>query len=155
MTTIYVRKTMQGFVPDTAKDHEAAKRFKLGQVVKAEVKVPRNLAFFRKWWALIQVGYELWEETGIRATWKGEEVRPNLERFRKDVTILAGYGHPVVNLNGEVRYEAESIAFGSMTEERFDNLYQATLSTIVRKVMQGRVSEERLREMAEAVEEFA
>lgn len=155
MTDVYLRKVPHGFVPDTEKDWEAAKRFRLGQVVKAEMVNPRNLRFFRKWWALIGVGFELWEESGVRAEYKGEEVAPNMERFRKDVTILAGFGYPVVNLRGDVRMEAESIAFGSMSEERFDKLYQATLATIVHKVMRGRVSEEQLRQMAEAVEEFA
>jgi hypothetical protein len=155
MTTLLLRKTMQGFIPDTDADFEAAKRFKVGNTVKAEVVIPRNLRFFRKWFALVKVGFGLWEETGIRAMYRGEEVKPDFDRFRKDVTILSGFGRPVVNLKGEVRYEAESIAFGSMDEERFEKLYQATLTTIVQKVMRGRVSEERLREMAEAVEEFA
>lgn len=155
MTTLHLRKTLQGFVPDTERDHEAAKRFKLGSTVKADITNPRNLRFFRKWWALVQVAFEMWEEIGVRATYKGEEVRPNFERFRKDVTILAGYHHPVVNLRGEVRMEADSISFGNMDEETFEKLYNATLATIVSKVMQGRVSEDRLREMAEAVEEFA
>lgn len=155
MTTIYLRKTPHGLVPDTDADWERAKRFKLGSVVRAEVKNPRNLRFFRKWWALVQVGYELWEETGVRAQYKGEEVKPNLERFRKDVTILAGHHHAVVNLNGEVRMEADSIAFANMDEETFEKLYNNTLFAIVHKVMKGRVSEDRLRQMAEAVEEFA
>lgn len=155
MTAIYLRRMQHGFVPDTAEDWDKAKRFKLGAVVKAEVKNPRNLRFFRKWWALVQVGFEMWEEVGVRAEYKGEEVLPNFERFRKDVTILAGFGHPVVNLRGELRFEADSIAFGNMDEERFENLYNATLSVLVRKVLQGRVTEDRLREMAEAIEEFA
>lgn len=155
MTTLYLRKTMGGLVPDTDEDFEASKRFKLGQVVKAEVTNPRNLAFFRKWFALVKVGFDLWEETGVRAEWKGEEIRPDFDRFRKDVTILAGFGRPVVNLKGEIRYEAESISFGKMGEDEFEKLYSATLTTIVQKVMRGKVSEERLREMAERVEEFA
>lgn len=150
-----MRRTMHGFIPDTEKDWEAAKRFKLGSVAKAEVTNPRNLRFFRKWFALVQVGYEMWEETGIRAEYRGEEIRPNFERFRKDVTILAGHCHAVVNLRGEVRLEADSIAFGSMDEEIFEKLYNTTLTVLVHKVMRGRVSEARLKEMAEAVEEFA
>lgn len=155
MTTLYLRKTMGGLVPDTDEDFEASKRFKLGQVVKAEITNPRNLAFFRKWFALVKVGFNLWDETGIRAEWKGEEIRPDFDRFRKDVTILAGFGRPVVNLKGEIRYEADSISFGKMDEDAFEKLYNATLTTIVQKVMRGKVSEERLREMAERVEEFA
>lgn len=155
MTDIYLRKVPHGFVPDTEKDWEATKRFRLGEVVKAEMVRPRNLRFFRKWFALVGVGFELWQETGVKAEYKGEEVLPDSERFRKDVTILAGFGYPVVNLKGEVRIEAESIAFGNMTEERFDDLYQATLTALVHKVMRGRVTEATLKAMAEAVEEFA
>lgn len=155
MTTVYLRKTLQGFVPDTDEDHDAAKRFRLGQVAKAEITNPRNVRFFRKWWALVKVGFDLWEETGIRLQHQGVEVLPNFERFRKDVTILAGFHHPVVNVRGELRLEADSIAFGKMDEETFDKLYSATLTALVHKVMKGRVSEERLLEMAEAVEDFA
>jgi hypothetical protein len=97
----------------------------------------------------------MWEEIGVRAEYKGEPVMPSFERFRKDVTILAGHHHPVVNLKGELRMEADSIAFGNMSEEEFEKLYNATLAVLVHKVMRGRVSEARLREMAEAVEEFA
>ena len=155
MTQVYLRKTPQGFVPDTDRDWDAAKRFKLGAVVKAEITNPRNVRFFRKWWALVQVGYEMWEETGVSAEYKGEKVLPNFDRFRRDVTILAGYGHPVVNLRGEVRVEADSISFGKMDEDTFENLYSATLTAIVHKVLRGRISEDRMREMADAVMEFA
>jgi hypothetical protein len=155
MNRIYLRRVQQGFIPDTAEDWEKAKRYKLGAVVKAEVTNPRNLKFFRKFFALIQVGFEMWEEVCPRLQYKGEEVKPSIDRFRRDVTILAGHHHPVVNLKGELRMEADSIAFGNMSEEEFEKLYNATLSVLVHKVMRGRVSEARLREMAEAVEEFA
>ena len=155
MSVLHLRRIPQGFVPDTDEDWEACSRFKLGAVVKADVVNPRNLRFFRKWFALVKVGFDLWEETGVAAIYKGEQIRPSFDRFRKDVTILAGFHHAVINVNGELRLEADSIAFGSMDEDTFENLYNATLTTIVHKVMRGRISEERLREMAERVEEFA
>lgn len=155
MTTVYLRKTISGLVPDREEDAEALKRFKLGDVVKADVVYPRNLRFFRKWFALVKVAFGLWEETGIRAEYKGQEILPNFDKFRKDVTILAGYAHPVLNVNGELRLEADSIAFGNMSEETFEKLYAATLTAIVHRIMKGRISEARLREMAERVEEFA
>ena len=155
MSTIYLRRMQHGFIPDTESDWEAAKRFKLGQVVRSEITIARNVRFFRKWWALIEVAFGMWEETGVKGEYKGEEIRPNIERFRKDVTILAGHHHAVVNLRGEVRLEADSISFGNMQEETFEKLYNSTLTVIVHKVMRGRVSEQRLREMAQAVEEFS
>jgi uncharacterized protein DUF1367 len=155
VTAVYLRRWQHGFIPDTAEDWETCKRFKLGEVVKAEVVHPRNLKFHRKFFALIQVGFDLWEEVGVRAQYKGEEVRPNIERFRKDVTILAGHAKPVVNLRGEVRMEADSIAFGKMDEETFEKLFSATIDVILRKVLRGKVPEARLREMVDAVLEFA
>lgn len=154
MSVVHLRRVPQGFVPDTDEDWQACQRFKVGMVAKADVVNPRNLPFFRKWFALVKVGFGLWEETGVVAIYKGEEIRPNFDRFRKDVTILAGYHHAVVNINGELRLEADSIAFGNMDEDTFQKLYNATLATIVQKVMRGRISEERLREMAERIEEF-
>lgn len=155
MSVVHLRRIPQGFVPDTDDDWEACTRFTVGSVVKADVVNPRNYRFFCKWFALVKVGFGLWEETGVAVIHKGEKVRPNFSRFRKDVTILAGYHHPVININGELRLEADSIAFGKMDEDTFEKLYEATLATIVQKVMRGRITEERLREMAQAVEEFA
>lgn len=156
MTTIYLRKTLQGFAPDTEDDQDAVRRFKLGEVVRAKVTRARNLAFFRKWWALVKVGYGLWEELCPRPTYKGEIVHPDFDRFRRDVTILAGFSRPVVNIRGEVRVEAESIAFGNMSEARFEALYSATINVLLHKVLAGSgVTEEKIRAMANSVMEFA
>ena len=156
MTTLFLRKTLGGFVPDTEEDHEKLKRFKMGDVCKAEVVNPRNYKFFRKWWALVKVGYELWEETCPRHKHRGQDVMPNFERFRRDVTVLAGFAKPVVNVRGELRLEAESIAFANMGEERFEELYQQTINVLLTKVLTGRgFTEEKLRQMADSVMEFA
>lgn len=155
MAEIFLRRTVGGFVPDSEADQDRVRKFKMGEVVRAKVSKPRNLKFFRKWWGLVTVGFEMWQELGVRAEFKGEEVRPNIERFRKDVTILAGHFHPVVNLRGELRLEADSIAFDGMAEETFEALYNETLAVLVHKVMRGKVTEEKLREMAEQIEAFA
>jgi hypothetical protein len=155
MNRIYLRRVQQGFIPDTAEDWEKAKRYKLGAVVKAEVTNPRNLAFFRKWWALVTVGFDLWEELCPRLQYKGQDVAPNIERFRKDLIILCGYSTPTLNIKGELRMEADSIAFGNMSEEDFDGLYQKTIDVLLHKVLRGNVSAERLRDMVDSIMEFA
>ena len=101
------------------------------------------------------MGFGLWEELCPRHTYKGEIVQPDFNKFRRDVTILAGFSKPVVNVRGELRLEAESIAFGNMTEERFEALYSATINVLLHKVLAGSgVTEERLRAMADSVMEF-
>ena len=37
----------------------------------------------------------LWAETMPDMNYRGQEVQPSFERFRKDLTILAGRFHPV------------------------------------------------------------
>ena len=156
MTTIYLRKTMGGFLPDTDEDQEKCRRFKMGDVCKAEIVNPRNYKFLRKWFALLKVGYELWEETCPRHKHKGQDVLPNFERFRRDVTVLAGCATAVVNVRGELRLEPESVSFANMTDERFEELYSGTINVLLNKVLTGRgLTEERLRKMADSVMEFA
>ena len=156
MTTIYLRKTLGGFLPDTEEDQEKCKRFKMGDVCKAEVVNPRNYKFLRKWFALLKVGYDLWEETCPRHKHKGVDVLPDFERFRRDVTILSGFAKTVVNIRGELRLEAESVAFANMSEERFEELYSATINVLLHKVLTGRgISEMLLRNMADLVLDFA
>ena len=156
MTTVYLRKTMGGFLPDTEEDQEKCKRFRMGDICKAEIVIPRNYEFFKKWWALVTVGYQLWSELCPPTFHRGTPVQPNIERFRKDVTIMAGYRHLVVNIHGEIRWEADSISFGNMLETTFDKLYSATIDVLLQKVLVGRgITEDRLREMAESVMDFA
>lgn len=157
MTTIYLRKTLGGFLPDTEEDQEKCKRFKMGDVCKAEVVNPRNYKFHRKFFALMKVGFELWEETCPRHKHRGVDVLPNLDRFRRDVTVLAGFAHPIVNIRGELRLEPESIAFASMGEERFEELYSKVIDVLLNKVLTTSrgITEEKLRQMADSVMDFA
>ena len=58
----------------------------------------------------------------------------NYERFRKDITIRAGYFYATYRLDGRWRIEAESIAWGSMTEETFEKLYSATIDVVLGQI---------------------
>lgn len=132
---------------------------KLGATILVEPREMRNGAFFRKYWALVKLGFDYWSEVAAPIEYRGQPVLPEFDRFRKDVTILAGFYHPVVNLKGEVRIEAESLKWASMTEETFAKLYDATIQVLLAKVFNGRVckhwTEQQLRDVAAQVLEFA
>ena len=134
-------------------------KLKHGQVVTLEGKIPRNLSFHRKYFALLNLAYDYWADEAKTLEYKGQPVLPDRERFRKDCIILAGFYRPVVNLKGEVRIEPESLKWSAMTEERFGQLYDATINVLLRKVFNGRIcpkwSEDQLREVAERILEFA
>lgn len=122
-----------GYLFATDADREAAKRHRVGQEVTLEAKTTRNGKFHRKYFALLNLGFEYWQ-TDDREH-KGRAVAKNFERFRKDVAILAGHYDPVWNLAGEMRLEARSISFANMSDEEFEKLYEATIQILIDKVL--------------------
>jgi len=152
-------RTQSGLIPADDPTREWFNRLKVGVTIHADAKQMRNGAFFRKWWALVKLGYDYWSEDVDTLEYKGDPVLPDFDRFRKDVTISAGFYRAVVNLKGEVRIEPESLKWASMTEERFTQLYDATINVLLRRVFNGKVcpswTEAELRSVAEQILEFA
>ena len=122
-----------GYLFATDSDREAAKRHRIGQEVTLEVKTSRNGKFHRKYFALLNLGFEYWETSDREH--KGRAVAKNFDRFRKDVAIMAGHYDPVWNLAGEMRLEARSISFANMDEAEFETLYEATIQILIDKVL--------------------
>lgn len=112
---------------------EFIEQLKLGIGVRAKITKVRNIGFHRKFFALLQIGFEAWETP--QGEYAGMKIEKEFERFRKDVTILAGFYTPVYNMKGEVRLEAKSISFGSMEQDEFENVYSAVANVLLRKVL--------------------
>jgi hypothetical protein len=152
-------RTPLGFSPADDEAQECMKHFPLGSVGRLDVKLMRNYQFFKKWWALVKLGFDYWAESCHPTEYKGQLVLPNFQRFRKDVTIMAGFYEPTWNLKGEMRVEAESLAWANMSEERFTELYDATIRVLLQMVFNGknakRWTESQLRSVTDQVLAFA
>lgn len=122
-------------IPANEEEAEKLTKIKNGQVLRLDMAKMRNGAFFRKWWVLAKFAYDIWAETMKPATYKGQPVRPNMERFRKDLIILAGYYDATYNVRGEVRLDAKSLSWAKMDEETFEKLYSATIDAVLQKVL--------------------
>lgn len=133
MATFMFRKLYNSFAPDDLETAEAMEKIKPNAVVKAEITQPRNLAFHRKFFALIDVAFEAWECPELE--YKGQPITKNRDRFRKDLIILAGFGYPVINIKGEVRYEAQSMSFSKMDNAAFETLYSRVVDVILTRVL--------------------
>lgn len=157
MADLRLRKTMMGYVPADEESMQTHKKHKLGEVYHGDFKGERNNKFHRKFFALLNVGFEAWCETDRKATYKDTVVEPNFERFRKDVTIMAGYYDATFNVRGEVRLEAKSIKFTKMDQEEFERLYSKTIDVIIGKVLpSGRYTKEQLNEVVmQVIGDFA
>ncbi|CAB3784464.1 DUF1367 family protein [Pararobbsia alpina] len=133
---VLLTKTPQGYlIPLGEGEADKCRRFKVGATVRAEVSFMRNSKFHRKFFAMLDIGFDAFEppETEHR----GLPVQKSRERFRKDCIIAAGFYDAVANLKGEVRAEAHSISFASMDDEEFERVYSAVANVLLQKVLRN------------------
>jgi len=127
---------------------------KTGAVVHGDMKRMRNYVFHKKLFALFNLAYEYWEPQEIDTKW-GKPVK-SFDTFRKNLTILAGYGHLVFNIDGTYKMEADSISFGSMSQETFDELYQSVITVVMERIpVLKDMDEDAIRDLVEKVIGFA
>ena len=131
--------TLDGFL---AADKLAYKRFKsrlanleAGELITFDVKLPRNGGYHKKFFAMLNIGFENWEPARKNKSYKGLPVQKNFDRFRSDVLIQAGYYTQTFDLDGNLKLEAQSISFGSMEQPDFEAVYSAVLDVLLEKVL--------------------
>jgi hypothetical protein len=134
MADVLMLKTPAGaLAPMDEAAREFLSKFKSGQPVRATVKRARNVLFHRKVFSLFKLAFDTWEPEAQE--YKGEAVEKDFDRFRRDLTILAGFYKATYNIRGEVRLEAESLSFASMDDERFEQVFKAVLNVVWKKVL--------------------
>ncbi len=137
---VYLVKKLGSLCPATDDDTEKLQSVKSGQMVLAKITRPRNAAFHRKYMALLNAAFGMWEpkENSI-TTIGGILVRPakNFDRFRKDIAIATGNYDMVITTDGDMIAEARSISFAKMDEDDFAELYSMTIDYILEKVVNG------------------
>ena len=148
------RKTDLGLIPASDETRAQFSKWKLGDTIRGDFVKPRNPHFHRKFFALVKLAFEYWEEKSPGIEFKGNLIRPDFERFRKDITILSGRYHMVSNINSEVRAEADSISFAQMGEDEFQQLYERVVQVILERVLTDR-SREDVERSIEKIMEFA
>ena len=123
------------FVPALEHDLPRLARFQNGGQYTVELKTTRNPHFHRKVFAFFNFCFSHW--CGTRAGLEHMDESSQFDRFRKDLTILAGFYEQTVRLNGEVRTEAKSLAYGNMDDEEFQRCYGALINAAIKHVFSG------------------
>ena len=123
-------------------DKLAYKRFKsrlhnleAGELCTIDAKLPRNGKYHRRFFAMLNLGYEAWEPKRQNKSYKGMSVAKNYDRFRSDVLILAGHYEQTFSLDGKLKLEAKSISFASMNQPEFEEIYNSVLDVLLAKVL--------------------
>ena len=131
--------------PDDVGSQELLSKCKIDQPVLCEIKRVRNPLFHRKYFSLMNFAFDHLEF---------DDEKILFEDFRSQVTMLAGYKREVTSfLTGEVRWEPLSISFGSMTQDDFEKLYEATIDVLIRYVLKSYSSED-IHQVITGIEEF-
>lgn len=126
-----------------------------GEVSFFDFIIPRNGMFHRKFFVLLDVGYDAWDPNRVRKSYKGLAVEKSREQFREDITILAGYYEQTFNLKGEMRVRARSISFANMDDVEFERLYQSVVTVLLREVCHTYRDREELDQVVDQIMRFA
>lgn len=126
---LYLRKINNAYILDSGDDSD----INFGEVISAEIRRPRNYEFHKKYFALLNIAYDVWEPT--TKIFKGKVPEKNFDRFREDIVILAGYYELVIDIKGDAKARAKSISFGNMGEDEFACLYSKTINVILKHVL--------------------
>ncbi len=121
--------------PAQQADMDALEKVRTGAPIMAKIVQMRNPKFHAKFFAMLNFAYEYFQPEVV-ATKSGKIPERNFDRFREDVTILAGFYDVVVNIRGETRLQAKSISFGSMEDLEFQDVYKAVFDVCWKQVLQ-------------------
>jgi len=117
-----------GYYPCTDEDIAASQKIGAGEMLKCTQK--RNIPFHNKMMSLFRIGFDNWDQEVVETEWGPAFV--SYDRFRKDIMILAGFYDMVINVKGEARAEAKSLAFDSMDEITAKRAYRACRDVIAK-----------------------
>lgn len=123
-----------GGVLQPADDHAAEKmtKFKTGEVYPVEIKRARNPQFHKKTFAFLQFCFEHWAGGN-----EFQDEAAQFDRFRRQLTVIAGYRKELFNIDGSVRFEAESLSYGNMDQQEFEQFAVAMQNAAMRTLFKG------------------
>ena len=134
---LFLHDTRQGLKAMYDEDYDEKKKLKIGEVYEAEIRLPRNLRFHRKYWALLRCSWEYLNER------QQEFFKNDIEVFRKSLEVTAGWCEPLYDLKTQSWYHApKSISFEKMKEEEFSILYNNVRDILFRAIIPNISQEE-------------
>lgn len=145
------------WVADDIETSEWSKGLPRGHVIHGEFTKPANYKFFKKMHALCRLCYDYFGDTIANREplkYRGADVTLSYDMFRKEMTILAGFYTASYSLNGKVRLEADSWAWGNASEEKREKIFSAFIDVALQRVFQLTIDEATLKKMVDNVMGF-
>ena len=116
MARLYLKRTLTGFVPADDASAEDAKRFKVGEIYRADIVKPRSYQHHKLCMALLNL------------TFQHQERYESFDVFRKVVARAAGHVIEYPDVNGELVVEADSLSYDRLDEIEFTKVMAAMMT---------------------------
>lgn len=154
----YFRKLPGGtLVPDNDETVEYLQKVKTGSVVSGEFVQPRNYRFLQKTMCLFTYCFDHFAETmaGAELEYKGMKAAPSFDRFRYDLTILAGHYTATFDIMGNIKLEAKSLSYGKCSEQEAEKIYSDVINAALKQVFKVGMTEDELRKIVDTILGYA
>jgi hypothetical protein len=154
----YFRKMPGGMLaPDNDETVEYLQKVKTGAVVSCKLVQPRNYKFLQKTMCLFNYCFEHFAENMASAEvdYKGMKAAPSLDRFRYDLTILAGHYTATFDIMGNLKLEAKSLSYGKCSEQEAERIYSDVINAALKQVFKLSMTEEELRKTVDTILGYA
>ena len=115
----FVRKIDSKLIPLNDSDRDIFNKFKEFEDIEIELKRPRNLRFHKKFFALLNLGFQ-----------NTKQPIELFEDYREWAIMRAGHVRKIQTLDGEF-YRAKSINFAKMDNLEFEEVYKSVLQVII------------------------
>ena len=135
---IHLAKSDYGLIPAT--DDDAKKMLRLNlkprQVVEVTIRKVRNYRFHRKFFALLNLGFE------------NQDWTDDFEHYRYVMTMRAGYYEKIPTDRGEA-IVPRSVSFEKMDAEEFEQLYKVMVLKVAESI--GTTEQEVMEQLIEFI----
>ena len=122
-------------IPLNDEQAEALNKFKTGEQYQVEIKQVRNPAFHRKVFAFFKFCFDHW--SADKTEWQYFDERKQFDTFRKNLTVLAGFREVSYTIDGRMRVDAQSLAYGNMTQDEFEQCYNSSINAAMSSIFKG------------------
>lgn len=119
-----VAKKLSGLYPIDESGEDAVRQFGLREILSVEVKRPRNLAFHRRLFAMLQI------------ILKNQEYYKSIDDLLDVCKLRIGHCRTIQTKDGEVRIPS-SISFAAMDDIAFADFYDRASVWVVSEVIPG------------------
>jgi hypothetical protein len=110
MARIYLRRTLTGFVAADEASQEVTRKYKVGEVYRADVVKPRSYQHHKQVMALLDLTY-----SNLHARYL--KLWPTPRAFRRGLAEAVGYTESYATVEGEIREVGLSLSYDDLPDE--------------------------------------